>query len=74
MELGVNLLNQILEGSFQHSGEGSAHDLVRHSLQVHQGLERLQVVQWILKSIVGLQLWHTKLRWKGERSDRCHEW
>ena len=32
------------------------------------------MIQLILRSIIGLQLWHTELRWKGEQSDRCHEW
>ena len=41
MELGVNLLNQILERPF--STVGKALDLALHSL-VHQGLERLQVI------------------------------
>ena len=40
MELGVNLLNQILmepnpRGTFQRSREGPTYDLIRHSLQVH---------------------------------------
>ena len=41
---------------------------------MHQGLERLQVVQGILKSAISLQLWHRELWRKGERSDRRYEW
>ena len=54
--------------------EGPAHDLIRHSLQLHQGLIRLQVVQGIRRFIVGLQLWHTELWQKREQNDGCREW
>ena len=35
MELGVNLLNQILTGALQCSRERPTHDLIRYFLQVH---------------------------------------
>ena len=60
--------------ALQCCGEGSAYDLVRYPLKVHQGLERLQVVQRVLVSIVIFHLRHKKFRWKGERSDGCYEW
>ena len=43
--------------------KGFAHDLVRDPLKVHQGLERFQVIQRVLVSIIALHLRHSKLRW-----------
>ena len=42
--------------------KSSAHDLVQDPLKVHQGLERFQVIQRILVSIVVLHLQHSKFR------------
>ena len=38
---------------------------------MHEGFERLQVIQGILKPIIGFYLRHTELWCKGERSDKC---
>ena len=54
--------------------ESLTHDLVRYSLEVHQGLEGFQMIEWVLDSIVALNLRHSKLLWQGTGIDGYSEW
>ena len=58
----------------QHGGEGPTHDLIRYPLKVHQGLERLQVIQRVLISLIVFHLRHMKLWRKGKIVDGHGEW
>ena len=58
----------------QRGGKGPTLNLVWYPLKVHQGLERLQVIQWVLVSVVIFHLRHTKLWRKGKRVDGHGEW
>ena len=49
-------------GSLQCGRKGSAHDLVRDPLKVHQDVERFQEIQRVLVSVVVLHLRHSKLQ------------
>ena len=60
--------------AFQRCKEGPTHDLVRYSLEVHQGLEGFQMIEWVLDSIVALNLRHSEFLWQGTGIDRYSEW
>ena len=47
-------------GSLQRSREGPTHDLVRYSLEVHQGFEGFQVIEGVLDPVVGFNLQYAK--------------
>ena len=46
--------------SLQRSREGPTYDLVRYSLEVHQGFEGFQVIEGILDPVVAFNLWYAK--------------
>ena len=70
-ELGAQLLKSVdrtgrqstkpnPSGSLQRSREGSTHDLVWYSLEVHQGFEGFQVIKGVLDPVVAFNLRHAK--------------
>ena len=46
--------------SLQRSREGPTYDLVRYSLEVHQGFEGFQVIEKVLDPVVAFNLRHVK--------------
>ena len=72
-ELGAQLLDSVdrtwrqstepnPSGSLQRGREGPTHDLVRYSLEVHQGFEGFQVIEGVLDPVVAFDFWHVKFR------------
>ena len=49
--------------ALQRCREGPTHDLVWYSLEVHQGFEGLQMIEWVLDPIVALNLQHSEFLW-----------
>ena len=47
-------------GSLQRSKESPTHDLVRYSLEVHQGFEGFQVIEGVLDPVVCFNLQYAK--------------
>ena len=65
MELGVNLLNQILAGPFNIVGKALhiISSATPCSLQVHQSLKGLQVIEGVLGTVVAFHLRHSIFWW-----------
>ena len=49
--------------------ESPTHDLIQYSLEVHQGLEGFQMIEWVLDPIVALNLRHSEFLWQGTGID-----
>ena len=49
------------------------HDLVWYSLEVHQGFEGFQIIEWVFNPIVALNLRYSKFLWQGTGIDRYSE-
>ena len=47
-------------GSLQRGREGLTHNLVRYSLEVHQGFECFQVIEGVLDPVVAFNLRYAK--------------
>ena len=55
--------------TLQRRREGSTHDLVWYSLEVHQSFEGFQVIEGVLNPVVAFNLWHAKFLWQGKGID-----